>query len=439
MILMMMQMLIAVLLLTLIPFDNSYAQIRWPWQKETNKEERPTPGSARFVYNNCAREVKLHFLEQVYPVSNLEFREKIVKDLSEKPTDETPGYVERRKCELKKKLDNMGLDNLVKFIEQDFSNITKLLIEANVSYSKFKSADQMLEKCQQETEKKHLTLLDASQGAYNLTPIPGYKQVEVIDNPDTGFKAYVLEKENLAPGEKPTRIISIAGTEDSTDMKADQTLGLPQYIQNQAKISSIVKDFIKDGGKIQFTGHSLGGGLAQAFAHKAMVDFKKENPTKDPISMNQIEVVTWNAFGAKPLIEMRQKYDEDLIGTRFADQMVHYRTQGDSVSRLGEYPMGQIRTMSTKGFKNSDFKGTKGYFGMSLIPQFREKTKLNRVNAHNFPALRRSIEEYGLQTSLPGKDPESIIPAGTAAKIIARFSDFSRYEDVGESELALNP
>jgi hypothetical protein len=433
------QKLIAVLLLTLIPFTDSFAQFKWPWQQE-KKEEKPKPGSNRFVYNNCAREVKLQFLKQVYPESNNQFREKFVKDLSEKPTDETPGYVEGRKCELKKKLDNMGLDNLVKFIEQDFSNITKFMIQSNMTYANFKSADEMLEKCQRETEKSHLTLLDAAQAAYNPRPIPGYKVVQVIDKKDSGFKAYILEKLNLAPGEPPTRIISIAGTEDAKDGIADATMGLAQYIQNQAEISSIVNDFITQGGKIQFTGHSLGGGLAQAFAHKAMVDFKKNNRARDPIAMNQIDVVTWNAFGAKPLIEMRQKLDEDLIGTRFDDQMVHYRTEGDTVSRLGEYPMGQIRTMSTQGFKNEDFKGTKGYMGISLLPRFREDTKLNRVNAHNFPAIRRSIEEYGLQTSLPGKDPHSLIPAGTAAKIIASWSDFSRFENnTGESDLAFAP
>jgi len=426
------QTLIAVLVLALFPFTQSHSQIRWPWQNK-KKEEKPTPGSADFIYNNCAREVKLHFLKQQYPNSTNLSRERFVKDLSRMPTNFSETYINRRRCELKQIIESSGLNNLMNFIQHDFAEIGKLLIESKLEFHHFKAADDLLAKCQEDTEKNHLELLDAAQGAYRLIPPPGYKVVKSFDDRESGFKAYILEKESLEPGEKPKRIVSFAGTEDSKDMAADATMGVKQYNRNYAEVLNYVNSFLNEGGKVQFTGHSLGGGLAQAFAHKAMVKFKKNNPNKDPISMNQIDVVTWNAFGAKPLIEMRQDFDEDLIGTRFDDQMVHYRMEGDSVSRLGTYPMGQIRTMSTKGMKNSDFEEkSQGFFNFNVFG-WRESSNLNVVNAHNFPGIRGSIEKHGLQSSMPGKDPEAMIPAGAAAKVIANWYDLSGDdEDFGE-------
>jgi hypothetical protein len=427
--------LFAVFFIALFPFVEPYAFIKWPWQQES-KQAKPTPGSADFIYNNCAREVKLHFLKQQYPNSTLISRESFVKDLSKMPTNMSESYLHRKRCQLKKMIEVSGLNNLLSFIEQDFHQIGKLLIQTNLTLENFKKADKLLAQCQEVTEKKHLILLDASQGAYHNKAPEGYKVIKTFDDPQSGFKAFIFEKKNLKPGEKPTQIISFTGTEDKIDRQADATFGVKQYNRNHNEVLSYVNKFIQEGGKVQFTGHSLGGGLAQAFAHKAIANFKKNNSTIDPISMKRIEVVTWNAFGAKPLIEMRQDFDEDLIGTRFDDQMVHYRVAGDSVSRLGEFPMGQIRTMSTKGIKNSDLGDRNhGLINFNVFG-WRESSNLNVVNAHNFPGIRASIEKHGLQTSMPGKDPEAMIPAGAAAKVIANWYDLSGDDDdeVGEEE-----
>lgn len=348
------------------------------------------------------------------------------------PSIQSEEYILKKRCELQSMIKSSGLNNLLSFIKQDFANIGKFLLRNNFKYSSFKEADKLLANCQTRTEKEHLTLMDAAQGAYHFNVPEGYKIVKTFDDQESGFKAFILEKENLEPGERPTRIVSFAGTEDDKDKAADMTFGVKQYNRNHVEVLSYVNSFLHSGGKVQFTGHSLGGGLAQAFAHKAMVNFKETNRVREVIGMDQIQVVTWNAFGAKELIEMRQDFDEDLIGTRFDDQMVHYRMEGDTVSRLGTYPMGQIRTMSTKGLKNSDFKGESGFWGFNM-PRFRERTALNQANAHNFPAMRASVEKFGLQSSMPGKDPQAMIPAGAAAKVIANWYDLSGDdEDFGE-------
>jgi len=118
--------------IALFPFVEPYAFIKWPWQQES-KQAKLTPGSADFIYNNCAREVKLHFLKQQYPNSTLISRKSFVKDLSKMPTNMSASYLNRKRCQLEKMIEVSGLNNLLSFIEQDFHQIGKLLIQTNLT------------------------------------------------------------------------------------------------------------------------------------------------------------------------------------------------------------------------------------------------------------------------------------------------------------------
>ena len=83
--------------------------------------------------------------------------------------------------------------------------------------------------------------------------------IDFTDNDtDTGFK--VTTYKNAKTGEY---IIAFAGTETPQDWAQDANLGLDQWKTHKDRIFQYIKGIAGSASKIHFTGHSLGGALAQ--------------------------------------------------------------------------------------------------------------------------------------------------------------------------------
>lgn len=170
---------------------------------------------------------------------------------------------------------------------------------------------------------------------------PGYELAKIrsrgewIPNPyinaESGLKFMIMSPK---AGQRGPWILAIAGTQTVADWLMDLDLGRLQ-LQRMALLFELfttcnqmgpdnlaipVHDFI-------ITGHSLGGGLAQAFAYQMQVARRQAGLM--PLRM---ELVTFNGFGAQPLVRKFGAYDQSIVQTMNA---VNYYVHGDIVSRIG--------------------------------------------------------------------------------------------------------
>lgn len=107
-----------------------------------------------------------------------------------------------------------------------------------------------------------------------------------------------------------------------------------QFKRHQTTASGVLPELV-------ITGHSLGGGLAQAAAYQLDKDARNAG-------MNlKIHLVTWNAFGAIELI--RDKLDKGVTEEQLRTKnerlglVAHYFVCDDVVSQLGEHWQGTLR------------------------------------------------------------------------------------------------
>ncbi|MCB0413225.1 MAG: hypothetical protein KDD50_02765 [Bdellovibrionales bacterium] len=122
---------------------------------------------------------------------------------------------------------------------------------------------------------------------------------------------------------EPLWVIVLAGTEDLQDWWANSNYGLVQLQALRPLIEKIGTCPHKL--NLLITGHSLGGGLAQALG--ASIEMRRINAMKRPHSL---QVVSWNGFGAKKLVE---DFSGSTVSTR-RPNFVNYYIAGDPVSRL---------------------------------------------------------------------------------------------------------
>ncbi len=153
----------------------------------------------------------------------------------------------------------------------------------------------------------------------------------------TGFSVVAFQSTS-DPSEK---ILAFMGTEDLQDAYADLHLGWTQWLGNEGKNREAVIDnylnTLSNDATIHFTGHSLGGALAQYAAY----DYVHETMVIQEQSPPNITLTTFNALGAN--LGLSQQTDtaiETSVVAAFTDENTHhYRTHGDIVSRLGAVPL----------------------------------------------------------------------------------------------------
>ena len=146
---------------------------------------------------------------------------------------------------------------------------------------------------------------------------------ERVDNADNGLQLRVFD--NQETGEL---IIAFRGTDGAEDIPTNALLGAPQYAYIAEELQNYLQDVFAEtpDKKIVFTGHSLGGGLAETASYFT----QENNPAAD------ISVVSYNGFGAKQVIEAIK--GEEIDGN-VAESLngFHYRTAADPVAPLGTH------------------------------------------------------------------------------------------------------
>ncbi|QPN62959.1 DUF2974 domain-containing protein [Synechococcus sp. CBW1004] len=176
-------------------------------------------------------------------------------------------------------------------------------------------------------------LLQAAFSSYpDSTPPAGYlRDKEVLSSP-SGLHMEIYRRTGSRD-----YIISFRGTETTklNDLSADANLGWPQYASAQRDIQRILELLIEEGGRVEITGHSLGGALAQFSAY----DFIKSADSEEKRSqiLSQLSLTTWNALGAVWGLQRNGGYDPTIME---GFQARHYFREDDLVARFGKGHVG---------------------------------------------------------------------------------------------------
>lgn len=166
--------------------------------------------------------------------------------------------------------------------------------------------------------------------AFVLKDRGDYQLYSYFSEPEAGLKYMLLQPKDP---QKPW-ILAITGTQSILDWAADLSLGRAQFdrivrIQEAFTTCRLVDP---SGAPLAshpliITGHSLGGGVAEAFAYR----IQKARMTSGlaPLDM---KLVTFNGFGAQQLVEQDERYIPWIVGRIDA---ANFYVRGDMVSRIG--------------------------------------------------------------------------------------------------------
>lgn len=205
-------------------------------------------------------------------------------------------------------------------------------------------------------------------------------------DPKTGlrvaaFKPKVITANQPQTWPRTSFIIAIAGTEGARDNIADFSFGRSQSQHLLALLDQLfTAHVLPPKPEIIITGHSLGGGLAQAVAW-----YLEKNLPKRKITP-RIWLFTFNAFGAQELIRKQEKsFTSEQSHLTYA---ANYFVRGDPVSKLGTH-LGPT---------------------LELVPE--EVEKKSRFNLPNFDGFEK--HRIGYVVKLVESDPTILINAQEA-------------------------
>jgi hypothetical protein len=214
--------------------------------------------------------------------------------------------------------------------------------------------------------------------------------------------------------------MGLAGTQTALDWVADLDLGRGQLTRIQAEAKLLTTcDFTDDAGRPLadhewiVVGHSLGGGLAQAFAYE--VQRTRMEGGLEPLLM---QVVTFNAFGARPLIEKFRPFDERverLMG------VTNFYISGDIVSRIGKH-IGGTFELTPPGGGRVDTQEALRRHAMDVVLQTVQVTGLSLDYPNPPPELKplRSLFGVGSFLHVIGR---AALSANREEKIVSLLQD----------------
>lgn len=164
-----------------------------------------------------------------------------------------------------------------------------------------------------------------------MTAPNGYRLLSSAHDAKTGFKYGIYEP--IFEGRNRPIYLSFAGTQGISDIAADATFGRMQAGSRmyQNLLEEVAQSALKSKSQVVISGHSLGGGLSEMFAHdlaKRLGELGVQMPEK------QIRAVTGNPMGAVDTLKRLGRYDAQLAGKL---NITNYRLTGDAVSRIGQH------------------------------------------------------------------------------------------------------
>ncbi|HVJ63716.1 MAG TPA: hypothetical protein VM901_00510 [Bdellovibrionota bacterium] len=184
------------------------------------------------------------------------------------------------------------------------------------------------------------------------------------DDPRTHFRSLVAEDP-----ESGDIIVAFRGTYSVNSAASSLALNYPQY-RSQEFLDTLkqVRELLQqrdNRGRVIITGHSSGGGLAEAFSYRLMEILAPQY--RDQVSVN---VFTWNGIGSREWFrQTNPKFSPDpAILSRINAH--HFRNEHDLVSKFGRRFTGTEWSWSDK--------------------------KTNFVRAHRYPLSASSVERKGI-------------------------------------------
>lgn len=134
-------------------------------------------------------------------------------------------------------------------------------------------------------------------------------------------------------------VIAFRGTDSISDIGADASFVFRQWstqFEKAAQLINQIRDEV-EGAKIQVTGHSLGGGIAQIMA-----------------KMFNLSGASFDAPGARSVtntrgyLEAKEKYAGDIPEVQESSSFINYRSSGSLISSVGQH-IGQTEILSPTG------------------------------------------------------------------------------------------
>ncbi len=182
------------------------------------------------------------------------------------------------------------------------------------------------------------TLAAASKAAYTGTDIAGFTAIDALEVPTTGFSLTIYKNDS-----SEEYIFAFRGTElSSQDIYTDLVVGMKQWTdQTSRDLDAMIRKYTERNSDavIHFTGHSLGGALAQYAAYEYAV------ASADPVNAGELvasfDLVTFNALGGVLALSDALLYPRGYVAT-LAETIdaAHFKIRTDVVSRLGDDHIG---------------------------------------------------------------------------------------------------
>jgi len=199
-------------------------------------------------------------------------------------------------------------------------------------------------------------LLYAAQAAANVYSLPDLQTAKTTADMNTQMQAFAEHvpfnysiyyvKSDVLSGlkfaifqpEEASRpwILAIAGTQTALDWIADLDLGKKQLVHLDTLMSLFVSCQYLDNSNQPLasrpwiiTGHSLGGGLAQALGYQI-----QKHRIERRLTPIQMQVITFNAFGAVKLVEKIEPFAPMIVPYLNAK---NFFVDGDLISKVGTH------------------------------------------------------------------------------------------------------
>jgi len=236
---------------------------------------------------------------------------------------------------------NQGLKDLITFIEDDYSTIrSNLLGQTNAAEEAAANsvAQAAYSACETRGRADNLRLLNEAKLSYSdrapagTTAMAGFN-VE-------GLRGFIRDR--VENGQR-IKTFAFAGSQTLFDWWTNLTdKGGSQLAKAMELHLRSTVEFVKNGGKIECTGHSLGGAVAEGFCAAVMRYVRYEvHDFGDYQKDNRIKVVTFNGLGAadtyKSAMKKRNGPQDKPVDAKswLTANTIHYRVEGDPLASVG--------------------------------------------------------------------------------------------------------